>query len=308
MLKDDFGVEDGWPVFCEPFKQWVLEDNFPLGRPALEKVGVQFVADVSPFELMKIRILNGGHATIAYPAGLMDIHFVHEAMQNPLVRGFLDEAGAARRSCRPCRRCRVPFSEEYFKLIEQALLQPQDRRHRPPALPRWLQPPAEIHPPDHRRPAEGGPGRSPAWRWNRRCGAATASAPATAEQIIEPNDPNWERLTGGVERGEIRSGGVAGDGGHLRRGRQVGGVCGGVWSCAECAMEGWDRGGVEEVCGVTLGSRRRTTPICDPVAGTVTLEWWPEGRAQTRSRVGTPGVNSAWPQPSPYRENRRRNR
>ncbi|MCB1469104.1 MAG: mannitol dehydrogenase family protein, partial [Rhizobiaceae bacterium] len=62
ILKRDFGIEDMWPVFCEPFRQWVLEDNFPLGRPALEKVGVQFVDDVSPFELMKIRILNGGHA------------------------------------------------------------------------------------------------------------------------------------------------------------------------------------------------------------------------------------------------------
>jgi mannitol 2-dehydrogenase len=50
---------------------------------------VQFVSDVSPFELMKIRILNGGHATIAYPAALMDITFVHEAMENTLVRGFL---------------------------------------------------------------------------------------------------------------------------------------------------------------------------------------------------------------------------
>ncbi len=69
----------------------MLEDNFTDGRPALEKVGVQFVDDVSPFELMKIRILNGGHATIAYPAGLLDIHFVHEAMEEPLVRGFLDK-------------------------------------------------------------------------------------------------------------------------------------------------------------------------------------------------------------------------
>jgi mannitol 2-dehydrogenase len=89
MLEKDFGLLDSWPVFCEGFKQWVLEDNFPAGRPALEKVGVQFVKDVSPFELMKIRILNGGHAVIAYPAALMDIHFVHEAMENPLVAGFL---------------------------------------------------------------------------------------------------------------------------------------------------------------------------------------------------------------------------
>ncbi len=91
MLESEFGILDSWPVFCEGFKQWVLEDNFPTGRPALEKVGVQFVSDVSPFELMKIRILNGGHAVIAYPSALMDIHFVHEAMENPLIRAFLDK-------------------------------------------------------------------------------------------------------------------------------------------------------------------------------------------------------------------------
>jgi len=89
LLLDGFGVEDNWPVFCEEFRQWVLEDKFTSGRPALEKVGVEFVSDVAPFELMKIRILNGGHATIAYPAALLDIHFVHEGMQEPLVRDFL---------------------------------------------------------------------------------------------------------------------------------------------------------------------------------------------------------------------------
>jgi Mannitol-1-phosphate/altronate dehydrogenases len=89
ILAEDFGIEDTWPVFCEDYRQWVLEDHFPLGRPALEKVGVTFVDDVAPFEHMKIRILNGGHAAIAYPAALMDIHFVHEAMENPLIRAFL---------------------------------------------------------------------------------------------------------------------------------------------------------------------------------------------------------------------------
>lgn len=89
IVADDYGIEDAWPVFCEEFKQWVLEDHFPLGRPALEKVGVQFVPDVAPYEHMKIRILNGGHAAIAYPAALLDIHFVHEAMQEPLIRAFL---------------------------------------------------------------------------------------------------------------------------------------------------------------------------------------------------------------------------
>ncbi|MGW8157852.1 MAG: mannitol dehydrogenase family protein [Desulfoprunum sp.] len=89
ILARDFAIADAWPVFCEDFSQWVLEDRFPAGRPALETVGVEFVADVTPYENMKIRILNGGHAVIAYPAGLMDIHFAHEAMEHPLILGFL---------------------------------------------------------------------------------------------------------------------------------------------------------------------------------------------------------------------------
>jgi mannitol 2-dehydrogenase len=91
LLAEMFDVEDNWPVFCEEFIQWVVEDHFPLGRPALETVGVQFVPDVAPYEHMKIRILNGGHAAIAYPAGLMDIHFVHEAMEEPLIRRYLEK-------------------------------------------------------------------------------------------------------------------------------------------------------------------------------------------------------------------------
>jgi mannitol 2-dehydrogenase len=86
-----FGLgDDPVPVTCEPFRQWVLEDHFPMGRPALEKVGVTLTPHVHAFEMMKIRILNGGHATIAYPGGLMDIEYVHEAMAHPLIRGFLD--------------------------------------------------------------------------------------------------------------------------------------------------------------------------------------------------------------------------
>ena len=89
LLLDSYGVEDNWPVFCEEFRQWVVEDKFPSGRPALEKVGVTFTADVAPYELMKIRILNGGHAAIAYPAGLLDIHFVHEGMEDRQIATFL---------------------------------------------------------------------------------------------------------------------------------------------------------------------------------------------------------------------------
>jgi mannitol 2-dehydrogenase len=89
-LAGEFGqADDPVPVTCEPFRQWVLEDNFPQGRPALEKVGVTFTDQVHAFEMMKIRILNGGHAIIAYPSALMDLTLVHEAMADPLVRAFL---------------------------------------------------------------------------------------------------------------------------------------------------------------------------------------------------------------------------
>jgi mannitol 2-dehydrogenase len=90
-LLDNFGLEDNWPVFCEEFRQWVLEDKFPAGRPRLEEVGVTFTANVAPYELMKIRILNGGHAAIAYPAALLDIHFVHQAMADSQVGAFLEK-------------------------------------------------------------------------------------------------------------------------------------------------------------------------------------------------------------------------
>ena len=59
-----------WPTHYENPRQWVIEDNFPAGRPAWEEVGAQFVADVTPFEHMKIRILNGGGNMPAYGGNL----------------------------------------------------------------------------------------------------------------------------------------------------------------------------------------------------------------------------------------------
>jgi mannitol 2-dehydrogenase len=91
LAVSEFGIEDASPVVCEPFHQWVLEDRFTAGRPALEKVGVEFVTDVAPYELMKLRILNGGHATIAYAGALLGHHFVHDAMGDPLIRAFLEK-------------------------------------------------------------------------------------------------------------------------------------------------------------------------------------------------------------------------
>jgi len=85
---EECGIEDASPVFCEPFRQWVLEDRFPAGRPALELVGVRFVPDVTPYENMKLRILNGGHVVLAHLGALLGIQHVHEFMENPLCRAF----------------------------------------------------------------------------------------------------------------------------------------------------------------------------------------------------------------------------
>jgi mannitol 2-dehydrogenase len=94
-LADAFGVTDAWPVVCEPWTQWVLEDSFACGRPPLEEAGVQLVDDVAPYELMKLRLLNAGHQVLAQPGRLAGFEFVHEACRDPGFRtfllGYLDE-------------------------------------------------------------------------------------------------------------------------------------------------------------------------------------------------------------------------
>jgi mannitol 2-dehydrogenase len=90
MVRDRFGLIDSAPVACEPFRQWVIEDHFPQGRPTWELVGAEFVGNVAQYELMKLRILNGGHAAIAYPGALLGHHFVHDAMADPRISAWLD--------------------------------------------------------------------------------------------------------------------------------------------------------------------------------------------------------------------------
>ncbi|WP_277047796.1 mannitol dehydrogenase family protein [Caballeronia mineralivorans] len=74
------GLRDEVPVPCEPFRQWVIEDRFPAGRPAWERVGAQLVDDVMPFELAKLRMLNGTHSTLAYLSMLAGFATIDEAI------------------------------------------------------------------------------------------------------------------------------------------------------------------------------------------------------------------------------------
>ncbi|PLW76558.1 mannitol dehydrogenase family protein [Cohaesibacter celericrescens] len=89
IVREQFGIEDTAPVVCEPFHQWVIEDTFPNGRPPLEEVGVEFVSDVTVYELMKLRILNAGHASTCYAAALLGYHFVHDALADEDIREWV---------------------------------------------------------------------------------------------------------------------------------------------------------------------------------------------------------------------------
>jgi mannitol-1-phosphate/altronate dehydrogenase len=90
-LGKNYGIADRWAVGCEDFRQWVLEDKFQAGFPlgALAETGVQIVKDVEPYELMKIRLLNGSHSALSYPAYLLGHREVAEAMEDPLLGTFI---------------------------------------------------------------------------------------------------------------------------------------------------------------------------------------------------------------------------
>ena len=99
QLERDFGVRDGLTVVCEPFTQWVLQDEFPLGRPPWERCGVQVVSDVVPYELMKLRLLNASHQAMAYAGYLAGYRFAHEVAADPVFAEFL--LGYMQREGRP---------------------------------------------------------------------------------------------------------------------------------------------------------------------------------------------------------------
>ena len=95
ILAQNYGVADAWPVTCEPFIQWVVEDKFSSGRPAFEKVGVQFVPDVGPYEKMKLRLLNAGHSVLGILGAIHGHLTINACVEDEVfanyLRAFLDE-------------------------------------------------------------------------------------------------------------------------------------------------------------------------------------------------------------------------
>ena len=230
FLRDTYGLEDNWPVFCERFRQWVVEDKFPAGRPALETVGVTFTSDVAPYEHMKIRILNGGHAAIAYPAGLLDIHFVHEAMADEQIRAFLEKL--TKSEIQPVVPPPPDTSlDDYRELIASRFANPKigdtiqrlcfDGSNRQP---KFILPCAA----DRLKSGTSIKGLALVSAfWCRYCYGETESGKA-----IAPNDPNWERLQKAAKTARNDPHGVPPIASHLRRSGGQSKLCLRVFRCA----------------------------------------------------------------------------
>jgi D-arabinitol 4-dehydrogenase len=116
------GREDPAAVMSESFIQWVVEDNFVAGRPAFERVGVQFVVTAAPYEEAKIRILNGSHSCIGWAGALAGFEFVHEAIQDERIRGLVADYVADVIPCLPavglnayCETVLERFGNPYLK-------------------------------------------------------------------------------------------------------------------------------------------------------------------------------------------------
>ncbi|ORW71412.1 mannitol dehydrogenase family protein [Mycobacterium saskatchewanense] len=91
FVEQVFGVADRCPIVTEPYRQWVIEDSFSDGRPPLEEVGAEFVADVTDHKLIKTRLLNGSHIALACLAILAGYRRTDEAMRDRVVFGYVEK-------------------------------------------------------------------------------------------------------------------------------------------------------------------------------------------------------------------------
>ncbi len=125
LVRERFGIEDAAPVTHEPFRQWVIEDRFCAGRPRWEEVGATFTDRVHDYERMKIRILNGGHAALCYPAALLGLELVAEAMADARIRRFFRKVEETEM---------VPHVHAVPDMAPQAYLDLIERRFANPAI------------------------------------------------------------------------------------------------------------------------------------------------------------------------------
>jgi fructuronate reductase len=124
------GLHDAAPVVHEPFKQWVIEDDFAAGRPAWERAGAQLVDDVAPFEAMKLRLLNASHSAFAYLGYLSGCEFIYQVAARPEFAAYMRRVMADEVS----PTLKVPDGVD-LNAYQAALLE----RFRNPALPHRTQ-------------------------------------------------------------------------------------------------------------------------------------------------------------------------
>lgn len=123
-LVKEFGIDDAVPVTHEPFRQWVIEDNFCCGRPDWDKVGAQFTDNVHDFESMKIRILNGSHQVISNVGEILGIETIAETMADSRIHSLYLKV--AQEEIAPHVKPVPGFTaQQYIDLISQRFSNPE---------------------------------------------------------------------------------------------------------------------------------------------------------------------------------------
>ena len=186
------GVTTAVPVTHENFRQWVIEDRFPAGRPPWEKVGAILAPDARPYENMKLRILNAGHQILANVGELLGVETIADCMGDPDIRGFFDRVQRAE-ILPHVDPAPGASREEYLATIERRFGNPTliDTTRRV-AFDGSSRHPGFVHPILHDALASDagidGLALTEAL-WARMCGGRREDGSA-----IEPNDPRWSRL------------------------------------------------------------------------------------------------------------------
>ncbi len=192
-LVRSLGIDEQVPVTHEPFRQWVIEDNFCAGRPDWERVGATLTDDVHRFEAMKLRILNGGHQIVANAGELLGIETIAEAASHPLIAAMFRKVQSD--EILPQVAAVPGFTPpEYLTLIERRFANPRivDTTRRV-AFDGSSRHPGFILPSIRERIAAGAPVEGLALveaLWARYCLGEREDGSA-----IEPNDPIWDDLT-----------------------------------------------------------------------------------------------------------------
>ena len=191
-LVQGFGIYDAAPVTHENFRQWVIEDDFCAGRPDWDRAGATFTADVHAYELMKIRILNGGHQVISNIGDLLGLTTIAQTMAHAGISAFLHRV--VRDEIAP-HVAAVPGVAplDYLARIEQRFANPEiaDTTRRV-AFDGSSRQPGFIVPSVRDGLRAGTPVTGLALvcaLWARYCTGIREDG-----SVIEANDPNWDAL------------------------------------------------------------------------------------------------------------------